>query len=282
MGEELFTTRLPAVGYSKLGVPPPAPLYIGPNEHLVVDTWSSTAPAALAIVARVLTPGGEVHTSRWSHRPNTDRSRATTYHALPEGFLLAVIVDATGAAYRRGHCWCQVGIQVGGAATGVPHAELISDYVTGAARLAWPGGQLRSSVGGPGLLRSITGTDPPAGSEISETVPTGARWRLLGLLFSFTTDATATTRYVNIDFDDGVNPFARTASAYAHPASTGRYYSALPHSQRGDLTYVAAIPVAIPGQELSAGWRVRTVTGNIAAGDNYSAPQLLVEEWIEP
>jgi hypothetical protein len=282
MGAELFTTRLPAVGYAERGVPPPAPLYIGPNEHLVVDTWSSTAPAALAIVARVLTPGGEVHTSRWSHTPNTDRSRATTYHALPEGFLLAVIVDATGAAYRRGHCWCQVGIQVGGAATGVPHAQLISDYVTGAARLAWPGGQLRSSVEGPGLLRSITGTDPPAGSEICETVPTGARWRLLSMYFTFLTGGTVANRFVTLAFDDGTNVFGRTSANYIHTAGIEVIYAALTNTQRGDIGALIGIPLAIPGQELSAGWHLRTVTGNFQVSDDFSVPQLLVEEWIEP
>jgi len=150
MNGDIFVTRAPAVSYLERGVPPPAPLYIGPNEALIVDTWNSMTPAALAIVARVLTPSGEVHTSRWAHTPTSNRARTTTYHRVPEGFLLSLIVDATGAAYRRGHCWCQVGIQVGEGATGVPHAQLISDYVTGTARLAWPGGQLRSSVEGRG------------------------------------------------------------------------------------------------------------------------------------
>lgn len=282
MNGELFTTRTPAVGYAERGVPPPAPLYIGPGEHLVVDTWSSTAPAALAIVARVLTPAGQVHTSRWAHTPNTDRTRATTYHALAEGFLLSVAVDATGAACRRGHCWCQVGIQIGSGATGVCHAQLISDYVTGTARLAWPGGQLRSSVEGPGLIRSITGSDPAAGAEISETVPAGARWRLIAMRCTLTTDVTVATRQVTLLVDDGTTVCYSVGATNNHTASIVGYYNA---GVVGMLASAASTQQALPLPEqlqLLAGYRLRTSTYALVAGDNWSAPQLLVEEWIEP
>jgi hypothetical protein len=32
---------------------------------------------------------------------------------------------------------------------------------------------------------------------------------------------------------------------------------------------------------LKAGWQIRTTTVNLQAGDNWGAPQLLVEEWLE-
>jgi len=282
MNGDIFTTRPPAVGYAAAGVQPPAPLYIGPHEALIVDTWSSTAPAALAIMARVLTPGGQVHTSRWSHTPNTDRTRATTYHPLEEGFLLSVTVDATAAAYRRGHCWCQVGLQVGEGATGVPHAQLIADYVTGAARLAWPGGQLHSSVEGPGLIRSITGADPAAGAEISQTVPTGARWRLSSLWARLTTSVTAANRYARLLVDDGSNWLWLSDPAAAHVASTTISYVAGQGAPRLDNVYATrswAFPVNVL---LGAGYRIQTATANLDAGDDWEAPQLLVEEWLEP
>jgi len=42
------------------------------------------------------------------------------------------------------------------------------------------------------------------------------------------------------------------------------------------------ITVAIPGLVfLMGGDRIRTSTGSLQAGDNYGAPQLLVEEWLE-
>lgn len=282
MGDELFTTRPPAVGYAERGVPPPAPLYIGPGEALVVDTWSSTAPVALSIVARILTPEGQVHTSRWDHLPNTNRTRATTYQDLAEGFLLSVTVDATAAAYRRGHCWCQVGIQIGSGATGVPHAQLISDYVTGTARLAWPGGQIRSSVEGPGLLCSVAGADPAAGAEFSVTVPTGARWRLVGTVATLVTDATVASRVVSLIVDDGATAVYRAAAQTAQTASLTVIYSfgaGLPSAATAGGVSVNPLPEQL---DLASGYRIRSLTAAIVAGDNWGAPQLLVEEWIGP
>jgi len=282
MNGDIFTSRAPEVGYAERGVSPPSALYIGPNETLVVDTWSSTAPADLAVVARVLTTDGQIHTSQWSHRPNTNRTRATTYHRLPEGFLLCVTVDATGAAYRRGHCWCQVGIQVGEGATGVAHAQLISDYVTGMARLAWPGGQLRSSVEGRGLLRSYTGTDPAAGLEISVTVPTGARWFLLSFRADLTTDATVANRQPRWLVDDGAIEYFRAGTYASQPASQLWRYT-WSTSNWGEASNRDPYFVPLPADfHLAAGHRIQTSTANLQAGDNWTAPQLFVEEWIEP
>jgi len=282
MPEDLFTTRAPAVSYLERGVPPPAPLYIGPNETLVADTWSSTAPAALAIVARVLTPGGRVHTSRWSHTPNTGRTRATTYHNLPEGFLLSVAVDATGAAYRRGHCWCQVGIQIGADATGVPHGQLISDYVTGTARLAWPGGQLRSSVEGPGLIHSITGTDPAAGAEVNETVPTGARWLLLSLRAILATSAVVGNRYITWMIDDGLSVVWTEDFNAPQTAGTTLSHILSGDDQRHGNYYTGTHTPLYRGPQLVAGWRIHSYTPGLDPGDDWGAPVLHVEEWIEP
>jgi hypothetical protein len=270
------------VGFERAAAAPPGPLYVFPGEQLVVDSWSSVAAAPLYVKARVLTPQGRIQTSMWTHTPSGDRSLVTTYHDLAEGWLLHVSVYAGSTSYRRGACYVRVQFQRGQGAVGVDHGILIADYACFAGGLVWPGGQIRSSVEGPGLLRSITGTDPPAGSEISETVPTGARWRLLSMYFTLITNAMVANRYVNLLFDDGTAIFARTSCGYSQAAGLSEVYSALPHSQRGDLGYVIGTPLGVPSHQLSAGWRIRTLTASIQAGDNFTAPQLEVEEWIEP
>jgi hypothetical protein len=277
-----FTPRPPEAGFGAAGIPPPAALYIGPDESLVVYTWSSAAPQALTITARVLTLAGLIQTASWTHTPNTDRSLATTRQALAEGFLLSLIVGAHASTYRRGQCWCQIDLQRGEGAAGVVVAELISDYITGTSQLSWPDGQIHQSTERPGLVRSVTGTDPAAGAEITQTVPTGARWRLLGVRAALTTDATAATRQVTLLLDDG------TATLFSIPAAS---------SQTASLTYtynwapsVPSTPVnalnvwgPLPGDLfLQAGYRIRTSTASFQAGDNWTAPQLLLEEWIEP
>ena len=269
------------VSFTPAGVHPPACKYIAAGDHLVMDSWSSAAPGDLTITARVLTPDGQVQTQRWTHTPNTDRSRATTRVPLAEGFLLGVLVEAVGIAYARGQCWLLVGIQRGAGAVGVVHEQLIGDYVTGRVRLTWPGGLIRSSVEGPGVLRSVTGADPAAGAEISMTVPSGARWLLRALSAVFVTDATAGNRQPRLVIDDGTNILFQSADPSLQAASVTNRYSAgasLAAQTAAVNTHLLALPSELG---LSAGWRIGTNTSGIVAGDNWGAPQLLVEEWIE-
>lgn len=282
MSSDLFTTRAPEV---PLGAPvftPPLSRYVDEDDTLVVDSWSSTSPAPLVITAVVVTPQGQVQTLSWTHTQNSNRTRATNYFPLAEGFLLSVIVDAMGLAYNRGQCWCTVGLQLGSGSVCVPHSQLIADYITGAARLAWPGGIIRSAPEGPGLISSVAGNDPAAGAEISVTVPTGARWRLVGLLATLVTDATVANRTVNLVIDDGANAVFRAAAQTAQTASLTVIYSfgaSLPSQATAGGVSINPLAEALP---LAAGYRIRTVTTNIAGGDNWGAPQLLIEEWIQP
>lgn len=130
-----------------------------------------------------------------------------------------------------------------------------------------------------GLLKVVTGTDPAAGAEISETVPAGKAWLLLAFHVTFATDATAANRIVNLAFDDGSTTFYRQATTAAVTASltpvitwarAGSAISASGISSQNSLLVDAVIP---------AGYRMKTVTANLQAGDNYSAPVLYVIEY---
>jgi len=282
MGDSVFTPRPPEVGYAGAGVGPPSALYIFREDQLVIDTWSSTAPGAIHIKARVLTPEGRIQTSAWTHMPNSDRTQATTYHDLGEGFLLGVMVLAPGLPYRRGHCWCLATLQRGRGAVGLLEHLLIADYVTQSGRLVWPGGQIRSSVEGPGLIRSVAGADPAAGAEILVTVPAGARWRIISAYYTLQTDVTVPNRSHSLVWDDGAAILGRSDPGHWHPASYPMSYSAGAFGH-GPVTFLVCVDVNLPQYLiLLAGYRLRSVTLALAAGDNYTAPQLLVEEWIEP
>lgn len=132
-----------------------------------------------------------------------------------------------------------------------------------------------------GRLRSITGTDPAAGSEISETVPARRRWRLLAVRFTLTADVTVIDRTVTLQLDDGSNIILHIISDTVQTASQVRTYEykLQPVPQFG-ISGTFHIP--FPKICLFAGCRIMTTTTNLQAGDNYSAPQLLVEEWIDP
>lgn len=133
-----------------------------------------------------------------------------------------------------------------------------------------------------GAIRSVSGRDPAAGAEISITVPAGAVWRVLGLRFELVTDATAADRQVDLLIDDGANTLLRIEPPAVQAASLTRGYNCGPGlPARTVLTSQFLMP--LPVDTLLAGeWRIRTVTANLQAADNFGAVYLWVEEWLSP
>ncbi len=132
-----------------------------------------------------------------------------------------------------------------------------------------------------GRIRSITGTDPAAGAEISETVPDRRRWLLRGIYFTLTTSATVADRLIHLIIDDGTNIIAKICVVTAHAADTAKDYSFANYGST-QLNPVLCFYLPLPLFPLIAGYRIRTSTDLIEGDDDYSAPQLLVEEWIDP
>ncbi len=124
-------------------------------------------------------------------------------------------------------------------------------------------------------------TDPVAGAEVSITVPARRRWKIHSIRFSLVTDSTVIDRTIALLFDDGANTFLASASPTVQPASTTKhYYFSCMGAPEINPLLLSLNP--IPCISLSAGYRILTGTTNIQDGDNYGAPILLVEEWIDP
>ena len=61
---------------------------------------------------------------------------------------------------------------------------------------------INDNLDGPGTIQSITGTDPSAGNEISQTVPANTIWRLWGMYATLVTDAGVADRRASRYIDD--------------------------------------------------------------------------------
>lgn len=247
----------------------------GWTKDLPLDLFiESFSDAARTVQIRGFSDEGPIN---GSHSTNADRSLAGSAIPITE-FPRLLTIRTLETSVKRGACYVKVSVR----AEGVVIALLCAGYVTDAESIAWPQGTIESSISNTGLIRSITGTNPAAGVEISETVPTGARWLLYGFRATFVTDATATTRTINLIIDDGTTTLIRLLANGTQTASITRTYNAI-----GGITAPAAsgtdgfIPLPYP-YPLSAGFRIATITALIQAGDNWGAPQLLVEEWITP
>ena len=132
---------------------------------------------------------------------------------------------------------------------------------------------------GPGTLQSITGTNPAAAAEISETVPTDVRWNLISFATTLVTDANAANRQVSFTLDDGTTVYGRFHINTSITASQTVVIAFAPGLLRGGTATISVTsPAPIPTL-LLAGHRIRTIVASIQAGDDWGAPQFLVEAW---
>ena len=128
---------------------------------------------------------------------------------------------------------------------------------------------------------TVVGSDPAAGQEASVTVPAGDVWVPIILLFELITDATTATRLMTTMISDAQG---RVITRIAYPGG-GRpanqinrlsLYGAAINIDTG--AYGMSMPLPL-GLVLLPGYSVKTVTPNLQAGDNYSAPVFTVVRW---
>lgn len=255
-------------------------IIIDDKDFLVVSTRNSLPGVVISIEARVMDLEGRIHHHRFSHTPNTDRSSARSEFRVGAGLLVGVGVAATAGSPKRGQTFFCLFLSRDAAAPNNLMVPLTADYVVSGVALGWPGAPLRSSVEGPGIIRQFTGTNPGAGAEILEAVPTGARWRLLGMRFKLVTDANVVVRVVRMTIDDGANVIVVSGPSTTQSENIAFDYhvsrsTVIPNNAADRFINMAADIF------MMAGFRIRTSTGGIQAGDIFSEVQLLVEEWIE-
>jgi hypothetical protein len=253
-------------------------LFIANGDALVVNGWNSVVGQSLTIRTRRRTPQGDLVTSENTLALTADRLANTLAISLNDGTLVGVAVHPT-VAVQRGQTFVRIGLARG--AGNPEQMTLAQDYVTIAAPLAWPGGRIASPTEGPGAIRSITGTDPPANASILETVPAGARWRLLSLRATLVTSTVTVDRRAFLYFDDGTSILWIWFAPGVQPGGTSNIYNfgtqGIEHGSRQDQ-FTMPLP---PLTHLRAGYRINVTHANFSAGDDWSAPQLLVEEWID-
>jgi hypothetical protein len=126
----------------------------------------------------------------------------------------------------------------------------------------------------------VTGTNPAANTEFSETVPTGQRWQLLAVTVSLAQGITQTPQPILV-IDDGTTVLFESfgSSAAQAVSTTCRYTWAPGHpltGQVGATTNVHSTGPLPRGLLLPAGYRVRSSTIGIGAATDYGAPTLFV------
>lgn len=262
-------------------VGPPSPLYLQPEDslQLYITYPLISAPYTVNLLLRFLRPDGEIITTRKQFVTST--SPATFTFTMGEGFLLsATATSVSGGVAEPGGVFADFYIVRDLPETSMVMWTLFSDYISSGHFASWPYGKNIFSQEGPGRIRSIVGTTPGAGAEISETVPANLRWSLLTFRAFLTTSAVVATRKTAFIIDDGVNVLFQADGSITTVASNQGtntlcnvgYITAGNTSASG----VAQCPPIM----LGPGFRIRTLTLSIDVGDQYASPKYLVQEWV--
>jgi hypothetical protein len=200
---------------------------------------------------------------------------------LYEGWLLSFAAHVSSATNSSQWYFMQSLVfrgQIPGQPTN-PGSLIWQGFLVGFASNGWPGTPAKEITDGPGIIRSITGTLPAAGAEISEVVPNKRRWTLLSLRAQLATSAAVANRFPSYIIDDGVNQFMSIHTNVAEVASTTNAFLLTPGNQffnDGQGQFLLPFPALIA---LKSGFRINTSTVGIQAGDQWSAPQYEVIEW---
>lgn len=228
------------------------------------------------LVLTIQRPNGDI--VRWGQKLSTPSAAYAggSWDLKPqiEGFLLKADIYPYSHSYGT-----QVFIQLNLYELGVNESDI--DLIKGYPDqiLSWPDHVGRAIGSEPGTIMTVVGTDPAAGQEFSHTVPAGVRWELISLQAPLVTDATVSNRVAQFIVDDGVNTLFFTSSVILQAASLTINYNLYPIGY-AQTNYQSRVTVPIPDFTLLTGWRVRSVTFSMQAGDNWGPPILTVKEWV--
>ena len=257
------------------------------EDNVLVTVNGSIAGATVNVQGRFLdATSGKVLPFSWPITVPSNRIPATQSFALGTGYLLNLTAfSASGGAARYGQVYVDIDVQRGLSGGTFLLGTLISGYVTDTISQGFPGSPIGNPVDSGGIYRTVIGTTPAAGAEINEIVPTNARWQLIAANFSLTCSAIAGSRHTRVlSKQPAAQPFLSWCSVTLTANQTGTYsMSALGNQftiSESASVVLSAIPLTL-GLFLNAGDGWVTNTLGLLGGDQYSAPNYLVREWLE-
>lgn len=272
-------TRPPQIRFQVGNVPPSQFLYLQDNDFLAFTFFTNSAPAQVQLTYRYLTPQGEIKqgTQQFALLGAINSFNFT----LGECWLISFGLQRVSPNFQAVITFAQALIirdQNTGAGQNI-YGIIWQGFVQTSSGNGWPGTPAKELLDGPGNIRTVVGTVPAAGADISETVPNNRRWLLLSLSASLTTSAAVANRNPFALFDDGANIFFRGVSFLSQAASLNVGYTFF--SQISSAAIVAgSVPLNAPlPLPIRGGFRIKTSTLNLQAADQWTAPIYVFLEW---
>jgi hypothetical protein len=266
------------VSFLLQGLQPPSRVYIGVDDQLAITIKSPRQNCSFTVGYRILRTDGLIipFAQSFFFTPPVNQFVLVP---LTEGFLLSfnITVNA-GAAEAAGYVRADIARQAGSNNPQI-YESLVAGYLSTLRALSYPETPPARPTDGRGAIVSITGASPAAGADSVEVVPAGRLWRLMSWRGLFIASATVASRSVTFQIDDGSNNLTREGQNNAITAGQGGQFFVYSTPFNGSDTGLNFFLWNDSAIILGPGFRLKTVTQNIQAGDQWSAIQYLVEEW---
>lgn len=126
--------------------------------------------------------------------------------------------------------------------------------------------------------RTVVGIQPAAGAEWSIVAPGNATWRIVSVAATLTADATVASRFAEFIADDQSRTWYRQGTVGATTAAEASVYCG--HTGAAQATFASTdnFPLPVGGLLLRPGHRLRSLTANLQAADQWSLITALVDE----
>lgn len=269
------------ISFTLAKLQPPSDLYITRDDQIVVRAIGTVASESIHVTGRLLTLDGVVVPFAVDVVAPIASTSVTRLISGVEGFLLSLTAIATQAT-TRGGAYVRVWLNRGAAALTNCQQLLLSDYVTNVLPTSWPSGIPQDTTSGFGLMLSLAGTSPAAGADFTGANGSLVRWRLQSLSAILTTSVAVANRNIEFALTDagGLTVFRAGATASV-PASTTAHVTCTPGGTQVSVvgsTLMIPLP-ALVMMPLNYGFK--TITTNLQAADQWSAIQMVVEQWFD-
>lgn len=252
------------------------------EDNLRIEGWSAVDGATLSVAYRFADTKGKIIANTVHLALTGDRLVRELDVKLGEGYLVNMSIFMTGVSPLVGQVFTCIKLIRGFTGATIILGLLAQGYITHEQGIGWPGSPLVTSLDTLPVPRLILGTEPAPGSEIAETVPTGARWQVVSVRFTLTTDATAANRTVRLRFNTSGTEAFRVPGGAVQTASLAVLYNFAVGVTRMTSSVGGVQNLPLPSDLwLNAASQVQTISENLQAGDDYTQPQLFVREQLE-
>lgn len=256
-------------------------IWIEYNDRLYVAAYSSVASLVVTFSGYFRKADGEIVEYAVTVNPTSDRAVTAGNQHFGAGFLLSCVATLASGNANRGQCYVRAQVQ---RSTGTPAIKLhnvLGGYLSDDYSPSFPYGKIEGPLEGPGYIRTYVGTNPAAGADVSETVPTGARWRLLSMYVVLVTSADIALRYAYFDFTHLTLLPWSVLSTQVQTAGLTQYYILSRGLDRAFQATVEYESLPLPEIWLTGGDTIGAFLVGGVAADDWLAPVIAAEEWIE-